>query len=70
MTKMRFLYTVAAGALAAIASAKDVTFDGPFFLTFVEKNGTEIPATIGEASRGIKILSAWNKYEQQFSYDG
>lgn len=65
---MRFLSTITAGILAAVASAQEPITE-PFFLTFVSKNGTEYPATIGEASRGIKILSAWTEYNQQFAYD-
>ncbi|KAL6852641.1 hypothetical protein ACO1O0_007189 [Amphichorda felina] len=65
---MRFLSTIAAGILATVASAQEPITE-PFFLTFVSKNGTEYPATIGEASRGIKILSAWTEYNQKFAYD-
>ena len=66
--KMRFLSTITAGVFAAVASAQEPV-TGPFYLTFVAENGTEYPATIGEASRGIKILSAWTEYNQQFTFE-
>jgi hypothetical protein len=69
---MRIFNTVAVGMLAAAAGARDPDAEpitGPFYLTIVQNNGTEYPATAAVVSRGAVVLSPWAEYNQLFNYD-